>query len=176
MPILLALVALAGAAYFWMNRARNAANVAADVVDMAETALGAARRFGFRRKADRHPIESIEEANLAIGGLATAFLELSGLPTTQEKQALTRSLQAVQSQTPADAEENNLHGPWLVNTIGGAQPAVTRLAKRVNKLAGAEGLTTSMRILQDIAEAGGGVLSPAQGEALDEIKRVFRIR
>lgn len=175
MPIILALLAIAGAAYFWMNRARNAADIASDMADMAETALGAARRFGFRRQANKHPVESIEEGNLAIGGLATAFLELSGLPTAEEKKALIVGLQFALDVSHEDAEELVVLGHWFVNTCGGAQPAVTRLAKRVNKLIGAEGLTTSMEVIKRIAEAGDGVLSPPQGEALDEIKRVFRI-
>jgi hypothetical protein len=52
-----------------MNRARNAAHVASDVVDMAETVLGAARRFGFRRKADRHPVESTWKAAKLISSM-----------------------------------------------------------------------------------------------------------
>lgn len=176
MPFILGLIAVIGAAYFWMNRAKNAANVASDVVDMAESALGAARRFGFRRKADRHPVDSIDDAKLAIGGLSTAFLELSGLPTTEEKHALVVGLQSSLDLSHADAEEMTILGHWFVNACNGAQPAVSRLAKRVNALSGPEGLTQSMEVIQRIAEASGGVLSPAQGEALDEIKRVFRIR
>jgi hypothetical protein len=159
-----------------MNRARNAAHVASDVVDMAETVLGAARRFGFRRKADRHPVESIEDPKVAVGGLATAFLELSGLPTTEEKKALIVGLQSTLDLNHSDAEEMTILGHWFVNSSGGAQPAVARLAKRVNRLAGPEGLTQSMDVIKRIAEASGGVLSPAQGEAIDEIKRVFGIR
>ncbi len=176
MPVLLAILALAGAALFWMNRARNAAHVASEVADMAETVLGAARRFGFRRKADRHPVDSIEDKKVAIGGLATAFMELSGLPTTEEKKALVVGLQSSLDLSHADAEEMTILGHWFVNCCNGPQPAVARLARQVNRLAGAEGLTTSMEVIQRIAEAGGGVLSPQQGEALDEIKRVFRIK
>lgn len=176
MPIILAILAIAGAVIFWMSRARNAAHAASDVVDMAETVLGAARRFGFRRKANQHPVDSIEDPKVAIGGLATAFLELSGLPTTEEKQALTIGLQSTLNLNRADAEELVILGHWFVNCCNGAQPAITRLAKKLSKISGPEGLTQSLEVIQKIAEAGGGVISPNQGEALDEIKRVFRLK
>jgi hypothetical protein len=176
MPVILAVLAIAGTVAFWVYRARNVGQVASDVADMAETVLGAARRFGFRRRADRHPVESIDDPKVAVGGLATAFLELSGLPTTEEKQALVVGLQSTLGLSHADAEEMTILGHWFVNCSGGASPAVARLARRVNKLAGAEGLTQTMEIVRRIAEAAGGVLSPQQGEAIDEMKRVFRIR
>lgn len=176
MHIILALLAIGGAVYFWLNRARNAADIATDVADMAETAMGAARRFGFRRRANKHPVESIEDPKLAIGGLTTAFLELSGLPTKEEKEALVIGLQSALDLSHDDAQELTVLGHWFVNTCNGAQPAITRLAKRLNKLAGDEGLTTSMKVIQRIAETGDGVLSPTQGESLDEIKRVFKIK
>ncbi len=176
MPFLLALIAFAAAAYFWMNRARNAAHIAGDVADMAQTAMGAARRFGFRRRANVHPVDSIEDEKLAIGGLSTAFLELSGMPTTEEKRALEVGLQSSLDLSLKDAEEMVILGHWFVNECGGPQPAVTRLAKKVNKMAGAEGLSKSMDVIKRIVEAGGSELSPAQSDALAEIKSIFRLR
>lgn len=175
MHIILGLLAIIAGVYFWLNRARNAAHIASDITDMAETALGAARRFGFRRKANKHPVESIDDPKLAIGGLATAFLELSGLPTKEEKEALVVGLQSALDVSHDDAQELTVLGHWFVNSCGGAQAAVPRLAKRVNKLDGDEGLTTSMQVIQHVAAAGDGVLSPTQAEALDEIKRIFRL-
>ncbi len=175
MPFILALLAVTGAAIFWFSRAKDAAHVAAEVADMAQTALGAARRFGFRRRADRHPVDSIEESGLAIGGLSTAFFELSGLPTAEEKQALHIGLQSELDVSLADAEEMAILGHWFVNECGGAMPAVARLAKRVNRLSGPDGLAQAMSV-DRIAKAGGGDPSPAQREALAEIKSVFRLR
>lgn len=175
MPVILAIIAAAGVALVWYTRARSAAQVASEVADIAETALGAARRFGFRRRANRHPVDSIEDPKLAVGGLATAFFELSGLPTAEEKQALLVGLQSTLDLTLADAEEMAILGHWFVGECGGAMPAVTRLARQVSRMAGAEGLTQSMQVIDRIARAGGGLSAP-QREALAEIKSVFRIR
>jgi hypothetical protein len=56
-----------------MNRARNAANVATDLVDMAQDVMGAARRFGFRRKANTHPVDSLEDTKVAMAALGISF-------------------------------------------------------------------------------------------------------
>ena len=52
MHVLAGLLALAIGIYFFFIRARNAAHIADEVADMAQTAVGAARRFGFRRRAN----------------------------------------------------------------------------------------------------------------------------
>jgi len=55
MPFILALISIAAAAYFWINRARNAGEIAGEVLDMANDVRLAARRFGFKRKTNLHP-------------------------------------------------------------------------------------------------------------------------
>lgn len=50
MPFLIAIITAAGAFYFWTMRARNAADAAHNVIDMANDVRLAARRFGFTKK------------------------------------------------------------------------------------------------------------------------------
>jgi len=105
MPILVALLGILAAGYFWMNRARNAANMVDEIADVAQTALGAARRFGFRRQANKHPVDCIEEPDLAVSGLAVAFLELVAIPTEKNKHAVLLGLQHALGVSLAEAEE-----------------------------------------------------------------------
>ena len=84
MPVLIALAGLAVGVYFFLIRTRNAAHAAGDLLDMANDVRLAARRFGFRRQANAHPIEAIEDSNLAIAALTVGFLELDGLPTQDQ--------------------------------------------------------------------------------------------
>ena len=76
MPFLLALVAIAAGLYFWTLRARNAAEAARELGDMAADVMSAARRFGFRRRANIHPVDSIDDASVAMGALTVALAEL----------------------------------------------------------------------------------------------------
>ncbi|MBL9057650.1 MAG: hypothetical protein JNJ84_15395, partial [Rhodobacteraceae bacterium] len=89
MPVILSVIAAAGAVLWWMYRARAAGQVAQDLAGAASDVLNAARRFGFQRRANLHPVESIDKPELAVGAIGLAFLELDGLPSQEQQQALT---------------------------------------------------------------------------------------
>ena len=82
MHILLGILGLATAAYFLIIRARRGAEMASEVLDVADDIRAAARRFGFRRQHNQHAVDSIDDPVLAIAGLGTAFIALDDLPTT----------------------------------------------------------------------------------------------
>lgn len=175
MPIILGALAVLAAIYFFIIRARNTVEMADEVADMAQTVLGAARRFGFRRKANVHPVDSIEDPNLAIGGLATAYLEQDGFPSEEAKRGLILGLQSALGVSLKDAEEIAVLGHWFVNECKGADPAVSRLARKLFRMEGAEGLVKAMDVIAQITRARGGTPSEKQSEALAEIKRIFRV-
>jgi len=175
MPYLLALLAAAGGIIYWMYRARDAAQVTHEIADMASDVMGAARRFGFRRKYNTHPVDSIDEPDLAAGALGVAFLELSGMPTQDQKNALLISLQTHLNLSKSKAEELMVLGHWLVNECQGAAPAIPRLSKRLYKISGAQYLETTMGLVSNIVAAGTGELSQQQHEALHEVRRAFRV-
>lgn len=83
MPYLIALFGLVIGGYFWIQRARMAAEAAQDLAGVAQDVMAAAKRFGFRRKLNLHPVESLEDPDVAIAGAAVAFLELGGLPSAE---------------------------------------------------------------------------------------------
>ena len=175
MPFVLALLAALAGAYFWINRARGAARGAQELADMAGDVMSAARRFGFRRRANIHPVDSIEDPALAIAGAGIAFLELGGLPSAEQQAALAVSLQA-QLDLPADrAAEALILGRWLMSECGGPEPALTRLARRLYKMDAGQ-LTPLMAVMKDVAAAGRAEMSAKQREAIDDIARAFRLR
>lgn len=175
MPYLIGFVTMVIAAYFWAQRARNARHVATDIADMAGDVLSAARRFGFRRKADIHPVEALEEPKLAIAGAGIAFLEIGALPSTEQHQALTSALARHLSMNLPDAEEALIMGRWLSQQSGGGASAFTRLLKRLYRLQGADAFGPLMAVLGDAASAAGN-LTALQKDALAEVKAQFRLR
>jgi hypothetical protein len=176
MPVLLGLIGLVTVAFIWVMRMRNAAEMTNELAGVASDVMAAARRLGFRRKLNLHPVESVDEPKLAIGGLASAFLELGGLPTAEQQNAVMSSLQQRLDITPKDAEETLILGRWLVTECGGAQQAVTRLARRLTKIDRATTLEPLMAVLKDVAVAGRGDMSDRQREALSDIAQAFKIR
>lgn len=172
MPFLLALLGIIGAAYFWAQRARNARDMLGDVADMANDVRLAARRFGFSRKMNTHPVESIEDPRLAIAAIATSFIELDDLPTAEQRQLLTVQLRSKLRADAAEAEEMEVLGRWFMTECGGAEPAVARLSRKLYKLSGAD----HMEPLMDILKASVSELSERQRDALEDITRAMRVR
>lgn len=175
MPYLIGLLVVLAGAWFWINRARQAAQGAQELADMAGDVLSAARRFGFRRRANIHPVESIEDTGLAIAGAGMAFMELGGLPSAEQQDALAISLQSRLDMAKDKADEALILGRWLVTECGGAEPAITRLSRRLYRMdTGA--LTPLMSVLKDVAAASRGGMSDKQRDAVEEIARAFRVR
>jgi hypothetical protein len=175
-PYIIALFGVIVAAYFWIQRARMAAEATQELVGVAQDVLAAAKRFGFRRKLNLHPVESLEDPDVAIAGAGVAFLELGGLPTAEQQDRLIASLQSHLGQSHNKAEEAAILGRWLVAESGGALHGLDRLTRRLHKLRGSQSFQPLMAVLKDVASAGrDGSLSTRQSEALEEIARLYRI-
>ncbi|MFM7445266.1 MAG: hypothetical protein ACKO2N_15405 [Tabrizicola sp.] len=176
MPYIIALLGILAGAYFWIIRARAAADAARDLTGVAQDVMAAARRFGFRRRYNEHPVESLEEPDVAIAGAGIAFLELGGLPTSEQHDRLIASLQSHLGQNQGKAEEAVILGRWLITECGGAQPGLARLVRRLYKLRGADSFQPLMAVLKDVsASARDSAISTRQREALEEIARLYRI-
>jgi hypothetical protein len=175
MPFILGLLAVIGVAYFWAQRARNAADMTRELAGVASDVAAAARRFGFRRRVNVHPVEGLDDPDVAIAGAGIAFLELGGLPSTEAQDALARSLQSRLNMAHDKAQEAMILGRWLVTESNGAQPGLTRLVRKLAKMKGQAGFEPLMLVLRDITEANAGVLSPQQGDALDEVKYIYKL-
>ncbi len=175
MPYILAILTLIGGIYMWTIRARAASQAAQDLAGVASDVMAAARRFGFRKRYNTHPVESLEDGDVAIAGAGVSFLELAGLPSAEVHDALIRSLQHHLDQSHEKAQEAVILGRWLMTESGGAQPGLTRLARRLYKLRGAESLTPLLSVLKDVAAAAGGSMTPLQKDSLEEIAQLYRV-
>ncbi|MFZ1727793.1 MAG: hypothetical protein WBO29_15810 [Albidovulum sp.] len=177
MPVFLGLLGVIAVAFFWVTRMRQAAEMTHELANVASDVMAAARRLGFRRRTNAHPVDCIEEPALGIGALAQAFLELGGLPTAEQQDALIRSVQTHTGQSLGDAEETLILGRWLIGQCNGPEPAIERLARKLAKLDRTGAFDPLMAVLNDVAKAGKGAkLSDKQMDALTEIARYFKVR
>lgn len=176
MPYLIALLGLIGGAVIWYYRMKAAGQAAQDLAGVAQDVMSAARRFGFRRRYNEHPVDSLQDADVAIAGAGLAFLDLAGLPTAEQQDALLVSLQSRLGHDRAKAEEAMILGRWLVAECGGPDAALKRFSRKLLKMKGASALKPLLQVVKDVAAAGrDGALSPRQREALDEIARAFKL-
>ncbi|MBU2982815.1 hypothetical protein KO498_13440 [Lentibacter algarum] len=176
MPIILAVIAAVTGVLFFIMRARNAADAANELFDMANDVRLAARRFGFQRNTNVHPAENIEDPNIAITGIASAFLELEALPTSEQREALAWELSKTLNISKDDADELCILGRWLVSECGGAGAAVTRLSRKLFRLDPQKFAPLLQVINGVLAQSGSDGLNTRQTEALDDVKRAFKIR
>ncbi len=176
MHIVIGVLALLGGAYFWIQRMKGAAEMTQDLAGVAGDVMAAARRLGFRRKYNQHPVEAVDDPNLAIAAAGLAFLELAGLPSTEQHNGLVVSLQNHLNLPHDKAQESLILGRWLLTESGGPEPGLARLTRRLYKLNGMESFQSLMSVLKDVASAGNGGISDKQREALADITRLYRIK
>jgi hypothetical protein len=176
MPVLLGLLAAAAGVLFWIYRTRNAVQAAKELGDMAGDVVSAARRFGFRRRYNEHPVDSLQDPNVAMAGAGIAFLEMAGLPSLQQQDALLVSLQKQSGISHNNAQEAMILGRWLMAECGGAQPGFSRLTRRLVKLSGTDRFEQLMSVLNDVARVGNSGLVPQQKDALAEVAQAYKLR
>ena len=172
MHIILGILGLAVAAYFLVLRARRGAEIAHDVLEVADDIRAAARRWGLRRKYNTHPVDDVDDPRIALAGVGSAFIALDDLPTADTRQKLEASLARTFDLPAKDAQELVVLGQWLVESSGGPAQSIGRITKRLIKISDTQQFGPLTAILQDTC---GAELSGRQKDALDEIKRAFRI-
>lgn len=176
MPVILGLLAVAAGVIFWMYRARNVAHAARAFGDMTGDVMSAARRFGFSRRYNEHPVDSLQDPDVAVAGAGVAFLEMAGLPSSQQQAALLVSLQHHLTISHDRGQEAMILGRWLMSECGGPQPGFSRLTRRLVKMSGFDRFEQLMAVLQDVSGAGSGSLVPLQKDALADVAQAFKLR
>lgn len=175
MPILIAAIGIISAIGFWIWRARNAAETAREIIGVANDIRAAARRFGFRRNHNRHPVEDIEDPNIAIAGIAVSFLELDDYPTAEERDAMSRGLQSELGLSKTDANELAVLGRWMMTQCNGPDAAVTRMSRKLYKLGKGDSFTPLMSVLKTMLAEADGPINDKQKSALEDIQTAFKI-
>ncbi len=157
----------------WSYRIRAAKDAVDDLSDIASDVMAAARRLGFRRRPNTHPVDAIEEESLAAGALSVAFLDLGPRLTDEGRATHLRALQQHLGISLQDAEEMLVLGPFFVNECQGPLPAVSRLGRQLRKLGGNQALDPALQVINDVAGATGG-LNDTQRDALHDLGTIFR--
>lgn len=170
MPIMILILSvLGGALWFWVrNNPRDAIHAAQDA---ATVIRNAPRKLAFRKQTNAHPVEGIDDPRIAICAIGQSFIELDELPTLEQRQRLHVKLRANQRCTEDEAEEMEVLGRWLMTQCNGPDQAITRLGRRLYKIDSDASWGTLQEFLGTLVE---GDLSPAQVDAITELKRAMR--
>lgn len=174
MPVLIALLSVVSAVAFFIIRSRNTLNAARDLVGMADDVRLAARRFGFRRKSNVHPVDAVEEDTVLLGALSVGYSMLGQVFTEASKTQLVELCQDQLLQTHQEAQDLVVYGHWMIQQCGTPSAGFTRVLKRLYRLRGNAAFDPIMGMLSGLSK--GGDLTPQQREALEEVQTVFRLR
>ena len=173
MPILIMIIGAISAAAFWYYRMQAAQRGAADLLDAANDVRLAARRFGFKRKLNVHPADSIEDPRLAAAGIVSAFAGMSGPVERSQTDIMIIQFQSVFGASKEEAAEFATFGRWIAEQCGTRSEAVRRLSKKLANLAGAEALPDLERIIDATLKAEQREDGEEEKEAMDQLRRRF---
>lgn len=161
MHILLGLIAIIGGIVFWIWRIRNAATVAREVVDVAGDVQAAVRRFGYRRHADKHPLDVVEDPRLAAAGILAAIAKMDGDYTREQIMTIQNECARVFEATPKDAEDFASYGRWLAQQLSNPDEVVRRLSRGLSGTLGPAERAQFLEMVERVAVVeGGGVSDP----------------
>ena len=173
MHILLALIGIVGAVAVWYWRAKMAREAAGDLLDAANDARLAARRFAYRRRTDKHPADCVEDPRLAAAGIVAAIASMDAPLSQAEIDALTTEARIVFKTDRGEAEDIAAFGRWISGQCNTPAEAVRRLTKVVHASAGEGAGTDLLAMIEKVATADGGALGADEAASMDTIRRMM---
>ncbi|CDO59655.1 hypothetical protein BN1012_Phect1441 [Candidatus Phaeomarinobacter ectocarpi] len=177
MHILLGVLGIVAAAFFFYMRSRGTIQSGRDLAEAANDVRLAARRFGFSRKANIHAVDSIDDPRIAAAGIAVAFLELDSYPTQETRDAMLTGMASEFGVTRDEADEMAVLGRWLMNECGSPDAGISRMASRLRKLTtGGEEVMSLLQILRGTFSSADKELNAQQTDALSDIQRIFKLK
>lgn len=120
----------------------------------------------------RHSSQSrIDDLRIAICAISRAVIELDDLPTKEQRERLHFLLRTKLRCTEDEARELKVLGRWLQGQCQDPAAAISRLARRMNKIDGDASFDQLQAMLEDLV---GDTLSASQISAIGDIRQAFR--
>src|SRR5262245_45779852 len=155
MHILAALGAVLGVLIFVLFRMQQAAHAARDIADAADDARGLFRRWTWRRKFARNPLDTVEDAREAAAAMMVATAQSDGSITERERSAIVAEMVKRFDATPQQADELLARARWLVQDRNDAGEVFRRLTPLIKRTCGPTERSDLIDMLRAVAEANG---------------------
>ncbi len=172
MHILLAALGILAAAAFWIYRVRQVADHTRTVLDAAQDVKAAARRFGFRTRANQHPTEGVDDPRVTGAALLILVAEIDGGVSRAEQDCILEQLQSVFELPAFDAEELYLFAKWLASQSTNPEDMIRRLIKRTVSLGGRDTLPDMMKMVTAVGKADTGTLTDDTLQVIQKLKQL----
>ena len=155
MHILAAVGAVLGVLLFILFRMQAAANAARDIAGAADEARGFFRRWGWRRKFAKHPLETIDDAREAAAAMMVAVAQADGAITERERAAITGEMMKHFGATQSQGEELLARARWLVQDRSDAGEVFRRLIPLIERTCGPTERSDLIGMLSNVADSDG---------------------
>ena len=155
MHILAAVGAVLGVLLFILFRMHAAANAARDIAGAADEARGLFRRWGWRRKFAKHPLETIDDAREAAAAMMVAVAQADGAITERERAAITGEMMKHFGATQSQGEELLARARWLVQDRSDAGEVFRRLIPLIERTCGPSERSDLIGMLSNVAGSDG---------------------
>ena len=155
MHILAAVGAVLGVLLFILFRMHAAANAARDIAGAADEARGLFRRWGWRRKFAKHPLETIDDAREAAAAMMVAVAQADGAITERERAAITGEMMKHFGATQSQGEELLARARWLVRDRSDAGEVFRRLIPLIERTLGPTERSDLIGMLSNVADSDG---------------------
>ena len=175
MHILIGVITLLGVLAVWYWRFKMAREAGGELLDAANDLRSAVRRLNYKRKHNKHPAESIDDARLAASGIAVAVATMDAPLSQTEIAALSASAQKTFNIAASEADDIVAFGRWIADQCGTPSEAVRRLSKALLRTAGAEAGPDMIRMINDVATADGRELGESEVDAIGTVRRTLGI-
>lgn len=172
MHILLAALGILAAGAFWIYRVRRVADNTRVVLDAAQDVKAAARRFGFRTRANQHPAEGVDDPRVSAAALLVLVAETDGGISRAEQDMILEQLQSVFAMPAGEVEELFQFAKWLANQSSNPDDMIRRLIKRTVNLGGRDTLPDLIRMVSAMGKADTGTLTDDTQQVIERLKQL----
>lgn len=162
MHILLGLAAVVGGIVFWIWRMKTTASAAKEVIEVADDVRAAVRRFGYRRSADKNPLETVDDPRLAAVGVLASVAKMDGDYTREQMTAIQEECARVFAASNKDAEQIAAYGRWLAQQSDNPEEVIRRLTGCLSKSLGPAERQEFLGMVERVSAVEGGGASDAQ--------------
>lgn len=163
---LLALFGLAAVGWWRLRDARQAGQ------RPGEVRLNV-RRLMQGRHDGTHPADAVDDPRLAAAGVVVAIATMDGPISQAEIGRLKKVAQETFDISEREALDVLSYGRWIAAECDSNAEAVRRLSRVVLQTAGPEAGPDLVRMIHEVATAGGTELGPEEREALAAVRHRF---
>jgi uncharacterized tellurite resistance protein B-like protein len=155
MHIIAIIGAVLAAAALILFRMQQAANAARDIADAADEARGLFRRWGWRRRQLKSPLDAVEDAREAAAAMMAAAAQCDGGISERERAAIAAEMSRHFGATERQAEELLARARWLVQDRTDPGEVFRRLTPLIVRTCGPTERADLLAMLEAVAKADG---------------------